>query len=183
MLDAPVSGGVSGARNATLAVMVGGDEAVYNRIKPALDGIGDKVTYIGAIGAGAVASFVHNQIAICTMQGSRRGVHDGCQGGRAAAGPAHRGPEWRNAIQALVFRGGRREEKSPSRWGTGPSQSQRIWQSREDDPITPVTDMEDIAAALPPDLVRLDRFAISGHGVYRDRPQAFLHPLPDFIGV
>jgi 3-hydroxyisobutyrate dehydrogenase len=68
MLDAPVSGGVPGARNATLAVMVGGDEAVYNRIKPALDGIGDKVTYIGAIGAGAVAKLVHNQIAICTMQ-------------------------------------------------------------------------------------------------------------------
>jgi proline iminopeptidase len=35
----------------------------------------------------------------------------------------------------------------------------------EDDPITPVADMEDIAAALPPDLVRLERFAISGHGV------------------
>lgn len=68
MLDAPVSGGVPGARNATLAVMVGGDEQVYNRIKPALDGIGDKVSYVGAIGAGAVAKLVHNMIAICSMQ-------------------------------------------------------------------------------------------------------------------
>ena len=68
MVDAPVSGGVPGARNATLAVMVGGDEAIYNRIKPALDGIGDKVTYIGEIGAGAVAKLVHNMIAICTVQ-------------------------------------------------------------------------------------------------------------------
>jgi 3-hydroxyisobutyrate dehydrogenase len=68
MLDSPVSGGVAGARNATLAVMVGGDEAVYNRIKPALDGIGDKVTYIGAIGAGSVAKLVHNMIAICSTQ-------------------------------------------------------------------------------------------------------------------
>jgi len=68
MLDAPVSGGVPGARNATLAVMVGGDEAIYQRIKPALDGIGDKVSYVGAIGAGAVAKLVHNMIAICSMQ-------------------------------------------------------------------------------------------------------------------
>ncbi|HLW71953.1 MAG TPA: NAD(P)-dependent oxidoreductase [Candidatus Binataceae bacterium] len=68
MIDAPVSGGVPGARNATLAVMVGGDEQIYNRIKPALDGIGDKVSYVGAIGAGAVAKLVHNMIAICSMQ-------------------------------------------------------------------------------------------------------------------
>jgi 3-hydroxyisobutyrate dehydrogenase len=68
LLDAPVSGGVPGARNATLAVMVGGDRATYERIKPALDGIGDKVSYVGAIGAGAVAKLVHNMIAICSMQ-------------------------------------------------------------------------------------------------------------------
>jgi 3-hydroxyisobutyrate dehydrogenase len=68
MLDTPVSGGVPGARNATLAVMVGGDKQVYERIKPALDGIGDKVSYVGAIGAGAVAKLVHNMIAICSMQ-------------------------------------------------------------------------------------------------------------------
>src|SRR6266851_9628778 len=40
----------------------------------------------------------------------------------------------------------------------------------EDDPITPVADMEDIAAAIRSDLVRLERFANAGHGVYRDRP-------------
>jgi 3-hydroxyisobutyrate dehydrogenase len=68
MLDAPVSGGVPGARNATLSVMVGGDETIYKRIKPALDAIGDKVAYIGAIGAGAVAKLVHNMIAICTTE-------------------------------------------------------------------------------------------------------------------
>ena len=68
VLDAPVSGGIPGARAATLAVMVGGDEAVYTKIKPALDGIGDKVTYVGAVGAGAVAKLVHNMIALCTTQ-------------------------------------------------------------------------------------------------------------------
>ncbi|HVA69513.1 MAG TPA: NAD(P)-dependent oxidoreductase [Candidatus Binataceae bacterium] len=68
VLDSPVSGGVVGARKATLAVMVGGSEADYNEIKPVLDAIGDKVTYIGEIGSGAVAKLVHNMIAICSTQ-------------------------------------------------------------------------------------------------------------------
>lgn len=53
----------------------------------------------------------------------------------------------------------------------------------EDDPITPLADIEDIAAALPPDLVRLERFANAGHGVYRDRPEDFFRLLRDFIAV
>jgi proline iminopeptidase len=53
----------------------------------------------------------------------------------------------------------------------------------EDDPIAPVADMEDIAAALRPDLVRLERFANAGHGVYRDRPGAFFCVLRDFIAA
>jgi proline iminopeptidase len=53
----------------------------------------------------------------------------------------------------------------------------------EDDPITPVADMEEIAAAMRPDLVRLELFANAGHGVYRDRPGAFFRMLRDFIGV
>ncbi len=68
VLDAPVSGGIPGARNATLAVMVGGDRAAFDTIKPALDAIGDKVSYIGASGAGSVAKLVHNMIAICSTQ-------------------------------------------------------------------------------------------------------------------
>ena len=42
LLDAPVSGGIPGARNATLAVMVGGSKEAFERIKPILDAIGDK---------------------------------------------------------------------------------------------------------------------------------------------
>jgi pimeloyl-ACP methyl ester carboxylesterase len=53
----------------------------------------------------------------------------------------------------------------------------------EDDPITPLADMEDLAAAIRPDLVRLERFASAGHGVYRDRPEAFFSILRDFIRV
>ena len=68
MLDAPVSGGIPGARNATLAVMVGGDQATFEKIRPALEAIGDKISYIGESGAGAVAKLVHNMIALCSTQ-------------------------------------------------------------------------------------------------------------------
>jgi 3-hydroxyisobutyrate dehydrogenase len=68
VLDTPVSGGIPGARNATLAVMVGGDRSAFEKIKPALDAIGDKVSYIGESGAGSVAKLVHNMIAICSTQ-------------------------------------------------------------------------------------------------------------------
>jgi len=68
MLDAPVSGGVIGARTGLLAVMVGGDEAVFQRVKPALEAIGDNVVYCGAIGAGSICKLVHNTIGAITSQ-------------------------------------------------------------------------------------------------------------------
>jgi 3-hydroxyisobutyrate dehydrogenase len=68
MLDAPVSGGVIGARTGLLAVMVGGDEAVYQRVKPVLDAIGDNVVYCGDIGAGSICKLVHNCISAITSQ-------------------------------------------------------------------------------------------------------------------
>ncbi len=68
MLDAPVSGGVIGARTGLLAVMVGGDEAVYQRVKPVLDAIGDNVVYCGSIGAGSICKLVHNCIGAITGQ-------------------------------------------------------------------------------------------------------------------
>src|SRR5215217_7778313 len=65
VMDAPVSGGPVGAERATLQVMCGGDEDIYNRVRPALLGIGDKVSYIGAIGAGAIAKLCHNTMSYC----------------------------------------------------------------------------------------------------------------------
>jgi proline iminopeptidase len=50
------------------------------------------------------------------------------------------------------------------------------------DPVTPMVGAERIAAALPPHLVRFERFAGSGHGVYRDEPDAFFDVLRSFIG-
>src|SRR5882724_3377414 len=60
MLDAPVSGGPSGAASRKMAIWVGGDKAAYEKHKPALDAMGDKAAYIGPIGSATVAKLVHN---------------------------------------------------------------------------------------------------------------------------
>lgn len=60
MLDAPVSGGPAGAKSGKLALLIGGDKAVFDKFRPVLDAIGDQVIYIGPIGAGTVAKLVHN---------------------------------------------------------------------------------------------------------------------------
>jgi len=65
MLDAPVSGGEIGAINASLSIMVGGDEAAFNRARPIFEAMGNKerIVHIGKSGAGQVCK-VCNQIAI-----------------------------------------------------------------------------------------------------------------------
>jgi 3-hydroxyisobutyrate dehydrogenase len=60
LLDAPVSGGPTGAESGKLAIWVGGDRAVFDKYKPVLDGFSDQARHIGAIGAGSVAKLVHN---------------------------------------------------------------------------------------------------------------------------
>ncbi len=60
VLDAPVSGGPSGASSGKLAIWVGGNQDTFDRQKEVLDCLGDQVAYIGAIGAGSVAKLVHN---------------------------------------------------------------------------------------------------------------------------
>lgn len=60
LMDAPVSGGPSGANSGKLAIWVGGNEAVYNANLDLLRSFGDEPRYIGEIGAGSVAKLVHN---------------------------------------------------------------------------------------------------------------------------
>lgn len=60
-LDCPVSGGVEGARTASLAIMVGGDEPVYSRAQHILQAMGKNVAYLGPSGAGQAAKAT-NQI-------------------------------------------------------------------------------------------------------------------------
>jgi 2-hydroxy-3-oxopropionate reductase len=54
-LDAPVSGGEAGAKQATLTIMVGGDAEVFARAEPVLRQLGTSVTLVGDVGAGQVA--------------------------------------------------------------------------------------------------------------------------------
>jgi len=60
-LDCPVSGGVEGARAASLAIMAGGEEPVFARALPILERLGKTITYFGASGAGQAAKAT-NQI-------------------------------------------------------------------------------------------------------------------------
>jgi 2-hydroxy-3-oxopropionate reductase len=62
-VDAPVSGGDVGARNATLTIMVGASEAGFERVKPYLELLGKNITLIGPNGAGQTCK-VANQIAV-----------------------------------------------------------------------------------------------------------------------
>ncbi|EAD5762049.1 NAD(P)-dependent oxidoreductase [Listeria monocytogenes] len=65
ILDAPVSGGDIGAKNGTLAIMVGGSEEVFLKVKPILDILGSSVILQGDAGAGQHTKMV-NQIAIAS---------------------------------------------------------------------------------------------------------------------
>jgi len=62
-LDAPVSGGEVGARNATLSIMVGGPEAAFEKVKPLFDLMGKNITRVGENGDGQTAK-VANQIIV-----------------------------------------------------------------------------------------------------------------------
>ena len=51
----------------------------------------------------------------------------------------------------------------------------------EDDPITPVEDSEDIAAALPKEFAHFERFPATGHGIVSDAPERFIRVLKEFV--
>lgn len=65
-LDAPVSGGDIGARDATLTIMVGGDEKALDRVMPIFKVIGRSITHVGGAGAGQVAKAA-NQIMVAAQ--------------------------------------------------------------------------------------------------------------------
>ncbi len=80
-LEAPVSGGVSGARAATLAIMVGGDPEVLARVRPVLLAIGPNIFHVGPAGAGNTVKAINNMMAcvnsIAMMEGVAVGVKAG----------------------------------------------------------------------------------------------------------
>jgi 3-hydroxyisobutyrate dehydrogenase len=74
-LDAPVSGGQAGAQNGVLTVMVGGDQATFDKAKPVIDCYARMVNLIGPAGAGQLTKMV-NQICIAGLvQGLSEAIH------------------------------------------------------------------------------------------------------------
>ena len=69
MLDAPVSGGVIGANNGTLSIMVGGDEGVFDECLPIFEAMGKTITLVGGIGDGQVTKAVNQILVGTTMLG------------------------------------------------------------------------------------------------------------------
>lgn len=84
-LDAPVSGGDVGAREATLAIMVGGDQATFNAVRPLFDTLGKTIARMGGAGAGQHTKMT-NQILIA---GTMIGVVESLLYARQAGMDAH----------------------------------------------------------------------------------------------
>ena len=80
-LDAPVSGGETGAIEGTLAIMVGGDEAAFSRARPLFELLGKRITHMGPAGAGQTTKLA-NQIAVAvTLEAAAEALLFARQGG------------------------------------------------------------------------------------------------------
>ena len=74
MVDAPVSGGSEGAKNATLTIFVGGDERDVEHARPVLNALGRTITHVGPIGAGQAVKAVNQVILAGTYLGVAEGI-------------------------------------------------------------------------------------------------------------
>jgi 2-hydroxy-3-oxopropionate reductase len=73
-LDAPVSGGQVGARNAALTIMVGGDPAAFERVRPLLALMGKNITRVGDVGAGQTCKVANQIIVALNIQAAAEGL-------------------------------------------------------------------------------------------------------------
>lgn len=74
MLDAPVTGGDVGARDGTLSIMVGGDEAVFERCRPLFEAMGRHVVHVGPIGAGQTVKLCNQVIVALNLLAMGEGL-------------------------------------------------------------------------------------------------------------
>jgi 3-hydroxyisobutyrate dehydrogenase len=107
MLDAPVSGGEIGAINAQLSIMVGGDEAAFERAAPVIGAYAKAVSHMGAAGAGQLTKMV-NQICIAGL----------VQGLAEASAFASRAGLDAEAVFAAVSKGAAQSWQMDNRWRT-----------------------------------------------------------------
>jgi 3-hydroxyisobutyrate dehydrogenase len=80
-LEAPVSGGTSGAKAATLAIMVGGDPEVLEKVRPVLRAIGPNIFSVGPVGAGNTVKAINNMMACVNSLAMMEGVVLGVKAG------------------------------------------------------------------------------------------------------
>jgi 3-hydroxyisobutyrate dehydrogenase-like beta-hydroxyacid dehydrogenase len=73
-LDAPLSGAGSGAQAATLSIMVGGEAAVFERVRPLFELMGRHVFHLGPVGSGQTAKLCQNLILVSTLSGVMESV-------------------------------------------------------------------------------------------------------------
>ena len=80
-VDAPVSGGVSGAQAGTLSFIVGGEAENFERAKPFLEAMGKNIFHAGAAGAGQVAKMCNNMLLSILMTGTAEALQLGIDNG------------------------------------------------------------------------------------------------------
>lgn len=76
-IDAPVSNGVKGAVAATLSIMVGGDRALFDRVKPMLEKMGNQIYYAGPLGAGHAIKALNNYVSAAGLIAACEAMHAG----------------------------------------------------------------------------------------------------------
>ncbi len=72
--DAPVSGGTNGAEGGTLTVMVGGDDAIFERARPILAAFGKRIVHMGPVGTGDAMKAVNNALLAANIQSVGEGL-------------------------------------------------------------------------------------------------------------
>jgi 2-hydroxy-3-oxopropionate reductase len=81
MLDAPVSGGDVGAIEGTLSIMVGAEEADFERAKPLFEAMGTTITHVGPVGAGQVTKAANQIVVALTIEAVSEALVLGSRGG------------------------------------------------------------------------------------------------------
>ena len=113
MLDAPVSGGPIVAQLGALAIMVGGDSLLFDRVRPVLEAMGRSISHVGPLGTGLAVKLVNNMIAISVVpvvaQALRVGLEQGLELStmvrviKASSGNTWITDQWEQARTLLTF--------------------------------------------------------------------------------
>ena len=80
-MDAPVSGGTSGAKAGTLSMMCGGDRSTFERVRPVLAAMGKNLYLVGPVGSGAVVKLINNLMGSINAMGVTEGLVMGAKAG------------------------------------------------------------------------------------------------------